>query len=67
MSGPKICPHCDQEMDQDLAELFVCSECGCDFDAADLESAEEERKEEHRQERLDAGEDPDEDEHDEGL
>ena len=66
MSGPKICPLCEQEMDEDLAELFVCSECGCDFDAADLERAEEEQKEERRQERLDAGEDPNADEDDEG-
>ena len=53
-------------MDEDLAELYVCSECGCDFDAADLERAEEERKEERRQVRLDAGEDPNADENDEG-
>lgn len=66
MTGPKICPNCDQEMDEDLAELFVCSECGCDFDASDLERADEQRKEERRQERTEAGEDPD-DEDDAGL
>ena len=67
MTGPKICPHCEQEMDEDLADVFICSECGCDFDAADLERAQEERREDRRQERLEAGEDPDEDEDDDGL
>ncbi len=28
MSGPKICPHCEQEMDEDLAEEGICGECG---------------------------------------
>ena len=67
MAGPKICPHCEREMDEDLAELFVCSECGCDFDATDLERAEEERSEERREERREAGEDPDENEDNDGL
>ena len=62
MSGPKMCPHCEQEMDEDLAEFKVCSECWNEFDDADLERAREERKEERREEKLEAGEDPDDDE-----
>ena len=49
MSGPKICPHCEQEMDEDLAEFNVCSECWNEFDDADLERAREERREERRE------------------
>ncbi len=66
MAGSKMCPFCGQEMDEHLAELFVCSECGCNFDIGDLERADEERKEEAREERRDEGEDPD-DEDDDGL
>ena len=28
----KICPSCGGEMDEDLAELGICSECGEDVD-----------------------------------
>jgi predicted amidophosphoribosyltransferase len=54
MTGPKICPHCEQEMDESLAEFYFCSECGQEFDEDDLETAREERRE--------AGEDLDDDE-----
>ena len=48
-------------MDEDLAELNVCSECGQEFTACDLEEAREQRRE--------AGEasDDDEDEDDEAV
>lgn len=54
MTEPKICPHCEQEMDEDLAELYVCSECGQKFTDCDIEEALEER--------LGTGEDSDDDE-----
>ena len=53
MTGPKICPHCEREMDECLAEYGYCSECCEAFDEDDLERAREERRE--------AGEDSDED------
>ncbi len=36
MSGYKKCSHCNQEMDEDLAEEGICSECGEKFDEADI-------------------------------
>jgi predicted amidophosphoribosyltransferase len=33
MSGPRICPHCGDEMDEDLAEEGICSECGEELDS----------------------------------
>jgi len=47
VAEPKICPHCEQEMDEDLAELNICSECGQEFTDCDLEEAEEKRREEN--------------------
>ncbi len=31
------CPHCDEEMDEDLAQEGICSECGDEFDESDLQ------------------------------
>lgn len=67
MAGPKICPHCEQEMDEDLAELYVCSECWNEFDDSDLERAREERRESRLEEAQKNGEEIDEDEVDDDL
>ena len=57
MTGPKICPNCEQEMDEDLAELYVCSECGQEFTDCDLEETREERREAGEASDDDEGED----------
>ncbi len=40
MSGPKKCPNCGAEIDPDIAEEFVCSECGAEFMEQELEEGE---------------------------
>ena len=32
------CPHCDAEMDEDIAQEGICSECGEEFDPNALEA-----------------------------
>lgn len=46
MSDPKRCPECDSEMDPDLAQEGICSECGAEFTEEDLEGKREEEREE---------------------
>lgn len=36
MAAPKRCPHCDEEMDENLAEEGICPECGEEFDETDI-------------------------------
>lgn len=44
MSGP-ICPHCEQEMDEELAEEGICSACGKRFNECELGKVEAENVE----------------------
>lgn len=32
----KRCPHCKEEMDEDLAEEGFCDQCGEEFDISEL-------------------------------
>lgn len=41
MNGP-ICPHCEQEMDEELAGEGVCSACGKRFNECELGKVEAE-------------------------
>ena len=41
----KKCPHCGEEMDEDLTEKGICSECGEEFDQNETEEDHDQSKE----------------------